>query len=85
MLNHMEGNLNEFFCQQRKQNSVEGFVNSLLIIMDLHCGICFPTVKNTIWRTGKITVMETVSITAVTVAWREIPEKDTLIICGKTG
>ena len=27
MLNHMEGNLNEFFCQQRKQNSVEGFVN----------------------------------------------------------
>ena len=27
MLNHMEGDLNEFFCQQRKQNSVEGFVN----------------------------------------------------------
>lgn len=23
----MEGDLNEFFCQQRKQNSVEGFVN----------------------------------------------------------
>lgn len=27
MLNHMEGSLNELFCQQRKQNSVEGFVN----------------------------------------------------------
>lgn len=81
----MEGDLNEFFCQQRKQNSVEGFVNYITNNNGFTLWDLFPTVKNTIWRTGKITVMETVSITAVTVAWREIPEKDTLIICGKTG
>lgn len=81
----MEGNLNEFFCQQRKQNSVEGFVNYITNNNGFTLWDLFSYCENTIWRTGKITVMETVSITAVTVAWREIPEKDTLIICGKTG
>lgn len=27
ILNHMEGNLNEFLCQQRKQHEIQGFVN----------------------------------------------------------
>lgn len=42
MLNHMNGNLNAFVCQQRKQHKVQGFVNYIadnngFSLMDIFC------------------------------------------------
>lgn len=42
MLNHMSGNIEEFACQQRKQHSVQGFVNYIadnngFSLMDIFC------------------------------------------------